>query len=76
MSKHPMFDPKFNPYDELILLNQKMDRLEKVHNLLARDYQITQNELNVALENLRSLQQNQLALSKLINSVVLKESIK
>lgn len=76
MSKHPMFDPRFNPYDELVLLNQKLDRLEKAHNAMARDYQITQNEFNVLIESHQELQKAYIAIAEIIGHKVLGEVIK
>lgn len=76
MSKHHMFDPKFDPFNELILLNQKLDRLEKAHNAMARDYQITQNEFNVLIQSHQELQKAYIAISEIIGHKVLGEVLR
>jgi hypothetical protein len=66
MSKNP-FENSFDPYDALIELNERMNRLEVTHNKLAHAYQRTEQELNIALQSLNSLQKGHLALSRVVH---------
>lgn len=72
MSKNQMFDPSFDPYNELILINQKLDRLERAHNNLARDYIKSQNDLSILMDSHQHLQKAHLAMSKLIGTGLVK----
>lgn len=68
-----MFDKRFDPYDLLIQLNERLMHLERQHNAMARDYQQTQRELNVALDSLQTLQRGHLALSELVGLSLLEK---
>lgn len=61
-----MFDKNFDPYDALIELNERLHQVEKQHNLLAKDYQKSQADLNIALNSLQNLQRSFLSLSQLV----------
>lgn len=66
MSKNP-FGSDFDPYDALIQLNDRLGRLEQVHNQLASDYLKSQSELTSALVSLNHLQKSHLKLSELVS---------
>lgn len=51
-----MLDNNFDPYEILIQLNERLTRLEIVHNKLARSYQLSQRDLDVALQTINHLQ--------------------
>lgn len=76
MSKNEMFNKDFDPYGELMLLGQQFNRLERAHNAMARDYQITQNEFNLLLQSHKELQKVVLAIGEIIGHKVLGEVIK
>lgn len=65
-----MMDNNFSPYDALIELNERMLRLEKKHNQLARDYMQTERDLTEALRQINTLQRGHLALSELVNLTI------
>jgi len=71
MPKNNIYDHGFDPYDALIELNERLIKLEQVHNQLARDYTKSQADLNVALHSLRQLQKSYLTLSQLVNSLTI-----
>ncbi len=73
MSKRNPFGQNFNPYDALVELNDRLSRLEQVHNQLADDYMKTQRELDIALECLNSLQKGHLALSQTVTTSILEK---
>jgi hypothetical protein len=56
---------EFDPYDMLIELNERLNRLETAHNKMAHAYQKTEEELSMTLSSLQSLQKAHLALSEL-----------
>jgi len=64
-----MMDNGFDPYDLLINLSERLNRLEHAHNKMAHAFQRTERDLNIALQSLRHLQQKHLELlqSKSIN---------
>lgn len=51
-----MFDTGFDPFDALIELNERLNEVEKRHNLLAIDYQQKQRDLTLALKSIQTLQ--------------------
>ena len=57
-----MFNKHFNPYDLIIDMQERLQRLEKAHNNLAHAFEATEQELNQTLEILRSLQQHHVRL--------------
>jgi len=57
MSK--MFRTDWDPYDVIVELAGRLDRLEAAHNRLSEDYIRTQRDLTVALEAIRNLQHHQ-----------------
>lgn len=61
-----MFNNNLDPYDMLIQLSERVNRLETVHNRLAHDYQKSQADLNIALNSLQNLQHSYLKLSQLV----------
>lgn len=61
-----MFDNGFDPYDELIRLQARLDTIEAAHNRLATDYIRSQQDLDLALSSIQSLQKGHLALSRLV----------
>jgi len=54
-----MFDSHFDPYDLLMELIERMQRLEQAHNSLA---EYTQRDLSTALYTLQDLQRRHVAL--------------
>lgn len=62
--KNDMFDHGFDPYDALIELNERLNRLELAHNQMAHAYMKTEKDLSVCLHSLRNLQQHHLKLSQ------------
>lgn len=66
MDKNRMFEGDWNPYDVLIQLSERLNRLEHAHNILAREYTKSQHDLDIALQSLNSLQRGHLALSELV----------
>lgn len=56
---------QFDPYDMLIELNERLNRLEAAHNKLAHAYQQTERDLSMTLDSLQSLQKAHLTLSEL-----------
>lgn len=61
-----MFERNFDPYDLLIQVNDRLQRLEQAHNAMARDYSKTQTDLAVTLNNYRNLQRSHLALADVV----------
>ena len=57
MSK--MFRTDWDPYDVIVELASRLDRLESAHNRLSEDYIRTQRDLTMALEAIRNLQHHQ-----------------
>ena len=66
MSKHPMMDSGFDPYNALVELNERLLRLEQAHNSLAKDYIKSQKDLDFTMNSLNSLQKSHLNLSQLV----------
>jgi hypothetical protein len=66
MSKNPMMDSGFDPYNALVELNERLLRLEQAHNMLANDYMKSQRDLDITMNSLNSLQKGHLHLSQLV----------
>lgn len=66
-----LFDSDFDPYDALIELNERINRMEQAHNNLASAFQRTEKELNLALTSLNHLQKGHLSMSRLINAMAI-----
>ena len=66
-----MMNNDFDPYDALIELNERMNRLEQTHNNLARAHHQTERDLNVALNSLKNLQQHFLVYQQDIQKIIL-----
>jgi Ca2+-binding EF-hand superfamily protein len=62
-----LFDQQFDPYDALVELNERINRMEIAHNNLAKAFQRTEQELNTALNSLQQLQKGHLKLSELVS---------
>ena len=60
----------FDPYDALIELNERMNRMEHAHNALARAHQQSEQELNSALKSLKNLQQHHILLQTQLHTLV------
>jgi hypothetical protein len=67
-----MMDNGFDPYDMLINLQDRLNRLEHAHNTMAHAYRKSEVDLNVALHSLRNLQQKHLELSQFVAECQLK----
>ena len=65
-----MMDNNFDPYEMLINLQERLNRLENAHNKLAYAFQRTEADLNVTLNSLRNLQQAHLGQGRLINELI------
>lgn len=64
----------FDPYDALIELNERLLRLERAHNRLAKDYERTQKEFTEALESHRKTQIHLLNLQKVVHQFIVNPS--
>jgi predicted nuclease with TOPRIM domain len=62
----------FDPYDALVEMQARLDRLEHAHNKLAHAFQKTDHELNQLIQHFNNLQKSHLALSQLVSAGVLK----
>lgn len=51
-----MFDNNFDPYDLLMQIIERQQRLEQAHNKLAQSYEYTQRDLSTALHTIQDLQ--------------------
>ena len=58
------FNPTFDPYQALVELNARMNRMEHAHNSLAHEHRLCQLELSVAIEDLSNLQKAHLKLAE------------
>jgi len=65
-----MFDNNFDPYEILINLQERLNRLEKAHNQMAHAYQKSEIDLSVTLHSLRSLQQSFLTQSQIVQDLI------
>lgn len=66
-----MMPNDFDPYDALIELNERMNRLEQAHNNLARAHQQSERDLNTTLKSLKNLQQHFLIYQEDIRKIIL-----
>ena len=66
----------FDPYDMLVALNDRLTRVEAVHNRLAISYNQTEQEFNIALHSLKQLQEHHARLSSLVNRTLLDDNYK
>ena len=66
-----MMDNDFDPYDILMMLNDRLNRLERAHNGLCDAVKKTDIDLSVALHSIRHLQQNHVKLSSEIHQYIL-----
>lgn len=64
-----MMNGRFDPYDMLIELNNRLQRLEIAHNKMANAFQKTEVDLNVTLHSLRTLQQKHIQLSQKVHQL-------
>ncbi len=58
---------EFDPCEFIIKLEERLHRLEVVHNRLARAFETSEKELNAALGAIQFLQEQHLRLVKRIN---------
>lgn len=58
----------FDPYEVLLDLIERVNRVEQAHNNLAHAYERSERELNQALHLLQQLQKRHLALSATVYS--------
>ena len=63
-----MFENNFDPYDLLITLNDRLNRLEHVHNRLATAHYKAEADLKVAQHTILNLQQRFLELQAIVYS--------
>lgn len=59
----------FDPFEALMDLNERMNRLEHAHNNLACAYERTEKELDQTMEALLSLQKSHLYLSDFVSNM-------
>jgi hypothetical protein len=60
-----LFDNNFDPYDALVELNERMNRMEHAHNLLAHAFQQTEQEVSVLLKTIQAQQQTIISMGEL-----------
>jgi len=65
-----MMDTGFDPYDMLITLQERLNRLEQAHNQMAHAFRKTEVDLSVTLHSLRTLQQSFLAQSQIVQELI------
>lgn len=63
-----------DPYDMLIELNERLLRVERAHNRLAKDYERTQQEFTQSLIAHQKTQQHLLNLQKVVHRYLLDKS--
>ena len=68
MSRHEMFGG-MDPYDLLISMQDRMNVLEQAHNNLANAYQKINNDLNVLLPSVQTLQRGHLNHSEQLRNI-------
>jgi hypothetical protein len=61
-----MYRTDWDPYDVILELASRLDRLESAHNRLSEDYIRSQRDLTVALESIRNLQHHQRDLANIM----------
>lgn len=64
-----MFNGDFDPYDLLMQLLERMQRLENVHNNLAIAYEQSQHDLSQALHIIQSLQRRHMAVLQRLDAL-------
>jgi len=57
-----MMNRDFDPYDILMEVMERLNRLEHAHNKLANAFQKTERELNIALQSIKHLQQSHMVI--------------
>jgi len=62
-----LFDQQFDPYDALIELNDRINRMEIAHNNLAKAFQKTEQEFTMLSKSFNNLQKSHLKLSELVS---------
>jgi predicted nuclease with TOPRIM domain len=62
-----LFDNQFDPYDALIELNERINRMEIAHNKLAHAFQQTEQEFTMLSKAFNNLQKSHLKLSELVS---------
>ena len=60
-----LFDNNFDPYDALVELNERMNRMEHAHNALAHAFHQTEQEVSVLLKTIQSQQQTIISMGEL-----------
>lgn len=68
-----MMSNNFDPYDALIELNERLLRVERAHNRLAKDHERLQRELTIALDAVQTNQKHLLKLHQIIRGYNNKE---
>lgn len=68
MSKREMFGD-FDPYDMLIVLQDRLNVMENAHNNLANAYRQQHADLQVALESIKTLQLAYFNLQREVSSI-------
>lgn len=63
MRKHQMFDG-MDPYDKLVMMEERLSNLELAHNNLANAYRKQYEDLNTTMISLNTLQKAHLNLSQ------------
>lgn len=64
-----LFNNKFDPFDALIELNERLSRLERTHNKLARAYEESEKAFDVLLHSHQALQRAHLSVMELIGEL-------
>ena len=68
MSKKDMFGD-FDPYDMLIVLQDRINVIENAHNNLAMAYNQQRKDMDLVLESIQTLQRAHLNLSQQVSSL-------
>ncbi|CAB4153665.1 hypothetical protein UFOVP641_16 [uncultured Caudovirales phage] len=63
MRQYPMFDG-LDPYDKLVIMDERLSNLELAHNNLANAYRKQYEDLNTTMISLSTLQKAHLNLSQ------------
>ena len=69
MSKHSDMFGDFDPYDKLIMMENRIAALENAHNSLAQVYQKINNDVSVLLVSVQTLQRGHLNHSEQIANI-------
>lgn len=70
-----MMNNNFDPYDVLMELGVRLERLEKAHNKMAQAFHQSEQELTETLKILRSLQVNHRHLQNLLFDICNRNNI-